>query len=176
VGKRKEGQTEAIRQARGPRDWRAARALLEAYATELKDAFGVAHVPEELGRLRAAYPAPGGLFLFWRGRVPVGCVALRVLGPGEAELKRLFTLPSARGRGVGRALVEAALCAARARGFRCIRLDTLPDMEAAQALYVALGFRPTGPYGRSPLRGARFYALALEPAPKGRLRLGLSRG
>jgi ribosomal protein S18 acetylase RimI-like enzyme len=159
---RQEGPTKAIRQAIRPGDWRAAGALLEAYERELRESFGLAFVPEELGRLPAAYPPPGGLFLAWRDAVPLGCVAFRALGPAEAELKRLFTLPEARGRGVGRALVETALAAARAAGFRHIRLDTLPGMDAAQALYEALGFRPTGPYGPSPRAGVRFYGLALD--------------
>jgi putative acetyltransferase len=84
------------------------------------------------------------------------------LDGGLVELKRLFTLPEARSIGVGRALVAEALAAARAAGMRGVRLDTLAGMDAAQALYVSLGFRRIAPYRVNPLAGAQFLELALE--------------
>lgn len=164
-----------IFQATRPQDWSAARALLACYAAELERRFGLRGIAEELEALDAAYPAPAGLWLASSG-APVGCVALRPLGPEEGELKRLFTLPVARGCGVGRALLETALGAARAAGFRRIRLDTLPGMDAAQALYAALGFRPCAPYGARPLAGARFFELRLDAAGTGPRDGALSRG
>jgi putative acetyltransferase len=164
-----------IFQATQPHDWNAARALLALYGAELERHFGLTGVTETQEALEAAYPAPGGLWLASSGE-PVGCVALRPLGPKEGELKRLFMLPGARGRGVGRSLLETALGAARAAGFRSIRLDTLPGMEAAQALYAALGFRPCAPYGARTLPGARFLELLLDAAGTAPRDGGPSRG
>ena len=56
----------------------------------------------------------------------VGCAALRELAPDEAELKSMRTVPSARGRGVGTALLRQVLDEARARGYR--RLSSLLAM------------------------------------------------
>jgi ribosomal protein S18 acetylase RimI-like enzyme len=69
--------------------------------------------------------------------------------------------PAARGSGLGRALTLAVIARARAAGFRAIRLDTMPTMESATALYRALGFREIEPYRFNPVPGARFFELAL---------------
>jgi ribosomal protein S18 acetylase RimI-like enzyme len=60
----------------------------------------------------------------------------------DCWLEDLYVLDDARGAGLGRALVEAALERARERGCRRIDLDVDPDNAAAQALYESLGFRP----------------------------------
>jgi putative acetyltransferase len=91
-----------------------------------------------------------------------GCVALRTVTPDSAEMKRLYVRPAHRGRGLGRALAERAIAAAREAGCARIVLDTLPKMREAQALYALLGFRPIGPYLREPTPGALCFELRLS--------------
>ena len=154
--------------AQDPADWAAARAHLHAYRAELGVDLSFQGFAEELADLPRAYPPPGGVWLALTADSVVGSVALRPLGSRLAELKRLFVLPSARGCGVGRALVEAALRAARAAAFHAVRLDTLSGMTEAQGLYRALGFRPISPYGPESLSGTQYFELALvETAAKG---------
>ena len=69
-----------------------------------------------------------------------------------AEIKRLFVRPQARGIGVGKALVTAILKTAAARGYREIKLDMLPAMEGAAALYKSFGFAPVA-MAAIPIRG-----------------------
>jgi GNAT superfamily N-acetyltransferase len=70
----------------------------------------------------------------------VGSVALRDLGGGTVELKRMYLRPGQRGRGIGKELLALALAWARASEMRVVRLDTSDRMVAAQRLYEAHGF------------------------------------
>jgi putative acetyltransferase len=70
----------------------------------------------------------------------VGSVALRELGEGAVELKRMYLRPDQRGRGLGRNLLTLALDWARTNDVDVIRLDTSERMVAAQRLYEAYGF------------------------------------
>ncbi|SEP12994.1 GNAT family N-acetyltransferase [Trujillonella endophytica] len=78
---------------------------------------------------------------------PVGCGALRRLEPGAAEVKRMYVVPGARGRGISRAVLTALEAAARERGWTTLRLETGPLQPEAIGLYESAGYRPIGPFG-----------------------------
>lgn len=138
-------------------------ALFEEYAASLSFDLGFQGFEAELASLPGEYAPPDGrLLLALAGGEPVGCVALRRHGAETAELKRLYVRPAGRGGGAGRTLTAAALDAARAAGYARVVLDTVPGMEAAQALYRTLGFTETEPYRFNPVPGAVFLALSLR--------------
>ena len=107
----------------------------------------------------ASLPGPYRLFLAGER---AGCVAVRFLDKATAEMKRLYVREAHRRHGLGRALAEAAIAAAREAGCVRIVLDTLPKMREAQALYRMLGFRETKPYLPVPTPGALCLELSLS--------------
>ena len=113
-------------------DYREAAALLREYEAGLGIDLCFQGFSEELESLERMYGPPGGRFLIVRqGERTAGCVALRDLGGGICEMKRLFVRPDFRGRGLGRKCAEEIVCAAREMGYASVRLDTLPSMRAA---------------------------------------------
>jgi ribosomal protein S18 acetylase RimI-like enzyme len=130
-------------EARTTADMAAARRLIQAYADWLAVDLCFQGFDAELATLPGAYAPPQGRLLLAKtsGEV-VGCVGLRPLEPGICEMKRLWVEPGWGGYGIGRALAQAVIDAARAIGYRRMRLDTLPErMPAAQGLNRGHGFQ-----------------------------------
>jgi ribosomal protein S18 acetylase RimI-like enzyme len=140
----------------------AIRTLFAEYAAAIGVDLEYQNFSAELAALPAPYEPPGGaLLLALADGAPAGCAALRRLDGRSAEMKRLYVRLAHRGSGLARRLIEAIVGTARAAGYAELRLDTLADMRAAQALYRKLGFVEIAPYGRNYLPGTRFYGLAL---------------
>jgi GNAT superfamily N-acetyltransferase len=138
-------------------------ALLRAYAGALNIDLGPQGFEQELAALPGPYAPPGGeLLLAKRGDHVLGCIGLKPLAPGVAEIKRLFVREQARGLGVGKALIEAITRTARELGYAEIKLDTLPQMQGAIALYQAAGFKPIAPYGSHAYPGLVCFGKSLD--------------
>jgi ribosomal protein S18 acetylase RimI-like enzyme len=154
-----------IRQARDAADIASCRELFTEYQRGTGVSLCFQGFERELATLPGDYAPPRGrLFLAVADGKPMGCVAMRALGPRDAEMKRLYVRASAQGSGLGRRLARAAIEAARDLGYETLKLDTLPAMQAAQCLYAALGFRDIAPYNDNPVAGVRFMALDLREA------------
>jgi ribosomal protein S18 acetylase RimI-like enzyme len=137
------------------------RTLFEEYAAALGVDLGFQDFERELAELPGDYAPPGGRLLLALDPLPVGCVALRPYEPGTCEMKRLYVRPDYRGTGLGRRLVEAIVAAGRDAGYERMRLDTMPSMEAARALYRSLGFVEIEAYRFNPVHGTTYFELAL---------------
>jgi len=154
--------TVLVRPATSAGDLAEARRLFKEYEASLDVDLRYQGFEQELAALPGAYAPPRGrLLLAADDSVPAGCVALRPLGGDVCEMKRLYVCPAARGRRVGRLLAETVIREARLIGYSRMRLDTLPSMKEALALYRALGFEEIAPYYASPVAGTRFMELAL---------------
>lgn len=147
-----------------PTDLPAITPLFRAYAASLPIDLGYQGFDGELASLPGKYAPPAGALLIARDAsgAALGCVAMRPLDePGVCEMKRLYVAPAGRGKGVGKALARAIVEAARAAGYREMRLDTLASMVEAQALYRALGFVKIGAYYETPIADTVFMSLGL---------------
>lgn len=148
-----------IIRARSIEDLEAAAVLFAEYGKSLDLDLAFQDFETEVKALPGKYASPGGDILLARdanGNV-IGCVALRPLTPLVCcEMKRLYILPTGRGMGIGKKLVNAVVEIAGSLGYQEIKLDTLPSMGNAISLYTRSGFVPTAPYYDTPLSGTVF--------------------
>lgn len=156
------GASVRLLQAATPHQWDEARRLVREYAASLNVDLSFQDFDAELRHFTTEYAAPAGAFILAeQAGQYVACIGLRQFAPDSGEIKRLYVAPAARGRGLGRLLVECIVAAARDIGYRSLLLDTLPFMKEAQALYTSLGFKPTAAYRFNPIAGSAFLRLDL---------------
>lgn len=133
-----------------------ARTLMREYAALPHTAGRWTTASADIAALPAPYVSPAGVLLVAIRSGPdalqdeasaLGCGGLVALEtPGEAEIKRVYVRPTARGRGVGEAIVRELMRFAEIVGFSRVRLDTAPELQAAIRLYERLGFTHILPY------------------------------
>ena len=86
-------------------------------------------------------------FVARRGGAPLACGALRVDASGYGEVKRMYVAPSARGQGLGRAILAQIEEQAAREGLRVLRLETGIHQAEASALYRSCGYVDCEPFG-----------------------------
>jgi GNAT superfamily N-acetyltransferase len=141
--------------------------LLEGYGLELEEATPDSALLVEIAGLLAP---PQALYLAECDGQPAGTGGLKEVGPGVAEIKRMYVDPPFRGRGIARAVLERLIADSRAGGHRTLQLETGAWMVEAHALYRSCGFvdappHPNPEFGCFPgfEHLARYMTLPLEP-------------
>ena len=101
--------------------------------------------PAELG------PPGGGFLVGYEDGAPICCGGVKRLDPEACEIKRMYVVPDARGRGVARALLYALEDLARELGYTIARLDTGPRQPGAQHLYESEGYVAGANFNANPV-------------------------
>lgn len=129
-----------------------ARWCLGEYFRELSQRFETGYDPAKANPVPdEEVTRPAGCFLIARlDGEPVGCAGLKRVDRTTAEIKRMWTAPSARGLGIARRMLRRLEEIAREDGFSHMRLDTNGALTEAQALYRAEGFREVEPFNDDP--------------------------
>lgn len=161
---RKEGVLPAVtvRRAETEADFQATRALCQAFVDwqlatfpDLREKILAYFEPRAYARTLAELPLvharpKGAILLAERDGRPLGCVMYHEMEPGVAEVKRLFVAESARGLGLGRALLEAMFDLMRTDGYTEVRLESARFLTDAKRLYDKMGFVEITPPSGSP--------------------------
>jgi GNAT superfamily N-acetyltransferase len=125
--------------------------LLEAMIVELTAVYGRIDAPGAPVATPAVMSPPEGSFLVgYEHGAPVCCGGLKRLSGQACEIKRMFVVPEARGRGVAGALLEALEDEARALGYTVARLDTGPEQPHAERMYRAAGYAEIANFNANP--------------------------
>jgi len=156
-------QTVLIVPAITPEHIEQAQQMFLEYAESLGFSLCFQNFEQELKSLPGAYAPPSGrLLLAQAADGAAGCVALRTLGDGGCEMKRLYVRSAYRGKGIGVLLVDRVIAEARAIGYHHMRLDTIAStMQPAIALYRRVGFREIPAYCANPMPEALYMELTL---------------
>lgn len=127
----------------------------ERYAAEMTDWTEAEVEADMVAYLAEVNPAlvtpPHGSFVVaWLDGEPAGCGALKPVDDvaGVGEIKRMYTVPGARRRGVSRAVLAELEARAAALGYRRLQLETGTEQPEALALYESHGWERIEPYGR----------------------------
>jgi ribosomal protein S18 acetylase RimI-like enzyme len=153
----------SLLQAESVEQFEQVRQLWREYAAWLEVDLCFQNFEKELAELPGRYAPPEGrLLLAFSDDRLAGCIALRKIGEGACEMKRLYVRPGFRGQGIGRLLTEALIKEARGIGYARMLLDTLPSkMKEAAIVYRSFGFREIEPYYHNPVAGAVYMELTL---------------
>jgi GNAT superfamily N-acetyltransferase len=138
---------ERIELRRGRGDDPEARRLVAAMEAWVTENFGPT-TPDRTSTvaLDEMTPPDGVFVVLYEDGEAVAGGGLRRLGDGVAEIKRMFVVPSARGRGHGRRVLDELEATALDLGYRRLRLDTAQSMTTAIALYRGAGYRDIPDY------------------------------
>jgi GNAT superfamily N-acetyltransferase len=139
------------------------RQLCREYADSLDIDLCFQDFEQEMKDLPGKYTPPdGAIILVEVDKQTAGCIALKKIGEGIAEMKRLYIRDAYRGLGISKTLIEMIICKARQIGYSYLRLDTLSTMQRALKVYESFGFYEIGAYVYNPCESVHYMELKLK--------------
>lgn len=105
-----------------------------------------AYLHDMLAKIVGNGPPESIFYIMEEDGQPIGMGGVRRVRDGVCEMKRVYVRDAAKGRGLGRALVERLIVDAQAFGYKQMFLDTAPTLTTATGLYERLGFAPIPAY------------------------------
>lgn len=158
-----------IQNADAPEFLETVRKLFREYEAGIQVDLCFQGFEKEMAELPGEYARPSGrLLLAFDEDEVAGCGAMRRLEGDVCEMKRLYVRPEHQGKSIGAGLARELIQQAREAGYSRMRLDTMPSMTRAIAMYRLLGFREIGAYRFNPVPGALFFELRLTEADSSR--------
>jgi GNAT superfamily N-acetyltransferase len=134
-----------------PSDEPPATDIVEAMVLEVSELYGRIDVPGAPSATPQDFGPPGGAFVvLFEDGAPVAGGGVKRLDDEACEIKRMYVVPGARGRGLASRLLKALEDEARALGYTIARLDTGPQQPAAQTMYERAGYAPIGNFNANP--------------------------
>jgi len=134
-----------------PSDASPATELVAAMVDEVSELYGRIDVPGAPSATPADFAPPRGAFVvIYADGEPVAGGGVKRLDDEACEIKRMYVVPQARGRGHASRLLRALEDEARALGYAIARLDTGEHQPQAQAMYERAGYAPIGNFNANP--------------------------
>ena len=148
-----------FRLAESIKEYNLGKSLFLEYASEINIDLSFQDFNDELDNLRIQYSPPGGsLFVGYIDYdIPIGCFGIRRISDTTCELKRMYLKEEYRRNGIGDQMMRLAIKQANELDYFFMRLDTLPFMKPAIALYKKYGFYKISPYRHNPIPGAIYF-------------------
>jgi len=139
------------------------RELFKEYTDSLGFDLSFQNFDKEFAELPGKYTPPEGrLLLAIYDDKTAGCVALRKFENDICEMKRLYVRKDFRRKGIGKVLSIEVINSAKEIGYSAMRLDTVPWMKQAIALYHSMEFKDIAPYRYNPIPGTVYMELKLR--------------
>ena len=150
-----------MKEAKSKEDYRVGVDLFKEYAAQLGVDLGFQNFAAEVIGIEEQYSRPEGVLVIINDLrdLPMGCFGIRKFDEGVCELKRMYLREEARGQGMAKDMLLKSVQLAQELGYTSMRLDTLPTMQAAIALYQQFGFYEIAAYRYNPIPGTKYFEI-----------------
>lgn len=111
-----------------------------------------AMIESDLSDSQKFHPRDGRFYLARYDKTIAGVGCLKKLTEGVGEIQRMYVLPSFRGKGMGRAIVNRLIDDARSIGYRQLKLESLEFLKEAHSLYRSVGFHEIDAYADNSMK------------------------
>jgi len=137
--------------------------LIKEYVAQLGVDLSFQNIHQEIQNIEQQYARPEGVMIivYTDNEKAIGCFGIRAFEESICELKRMYLKKEYQGLGIGKELLAKSLELGKALGYKKMRLDTLPSMQAAIGLYKNMGFYEIPAYRFNPIEGTKYFEIVL---------------